>query len=137
MARGRRCRAKAGAGATPSGAGTSRCGARWWRQAARTHRSAATPSKLPSASRMDSSTEGDGDHAEDGRRHDVAGGAVAGPQDDPGHSQDGELAGGQVGEQPVLALDIGGDAHPTPVPGSVMLSTGHSATPAASALTPL
>ena len=83
------------------------------------------------------STEGNGDHGEDGRGHDVARGAVAGPQDHPGHSQDGELMGGQVGEQPVLALDIGGNAHPTPVPGRVMLSTGHSATPAASALTPL
>ena len=87
------------------------------------------------------STEGNGDNAEEDGRHDLARSAVPGPQNHSGHSQDGELACGQVAEQPVLALDIGGNAHPTPfpitIPAAIALGPGHAPTPAASALTPL
>ena len=62
----------------------------------------------------------------DGGGHDVAGGGVAGPQDDGGDSQDGELAGGQAGQQLVGSLDVGGDAHPARGPVGVVAG-GHSA----------
>ena len=115
-ATGRRSRPRnAGAAGTPSGAGTSRCGARWWRQAAATHRSAATPSNRPRASMAATAPTGTATTPYDGGGHDVAGGGVAGPQGDGGDSQDGELAGGQAGEQLVGPLDVGGDAHPAPV----------------------
>ena len=50
----------------------------------------------------------------------VAGGGVAGPQDDRGDGQDGELAGGEAGQQLVGPLDVGRDAHPGPVTSAVV-----------------
>ena len=76
---------------------------------------------------------------DDGKRHGghhMAGGRVAGPQDHGGDAEDGELAGGQAGQQLVGPLDVGGDAHPAPIPIGVVAG-GHRPTPAARALAPL
>ena len=48
----------------------------------------------------------DGEHR---RRHQAPGGLERGPDDDRRGSEDGDLAGGQPGEDLVRALDVGGD----------------------------
>ena len=76
---------------------------------------------------------------DDGKRHgghQMAGGRVPGPQNHGGDAEDGELAGGQAGQQLVGSLDIGGDAHPAPIPIGVVAG-GHRPIPAARALAPL
>ena len=66
----------------------------------------------------------------------MPGGVVGGPEDDPGDAQDGQLASGEIGQQAILPLDVGGDAHPAVVrPGPP--EAAHSPTPAARALMPL
>jgi hypothetical protein len=84
-------------------------------------------------------TDWEGEHAEDDERDDVACRDVGDPDDDPGHSQDRELAGGEVPEQTVVALDIRGDAHAAP--GALLASThvigAHLPTPERMALAPL
>ena len=79
---------------------------RWWRQAATSQRSAGTPSNRPSAKSRGRRGDGDGNGAERGDRHHVPGGGIADPQDDGGDGQDGELAGGEPGQELVGPLDV-------------------------------
>ncbi len=77
------------------------------------------------------------ERAVDGDRDQMAGGGVAGPQHHRGDGQDGELPGREVGEDAVLALDVGWDAHTAAVPVACLIGGAHSPTPAARALAPL
>ena len=52
-----------------------------------------------------------GERGERGQRHHVPGGLEARPDDHRGDRGDGDLAGGQPGEDLVRALDVGGDGH--------------------------
>ena len=79
--------------------------------------------------------QGNGHGSKDTERNQAAGGRIDGPQCDAPNPQDGELAGGEVGQQAVLTLDVGRDAYPSRSP--VPPERTHNAAPAARALTPL